>query len=104
MLEIAKKELVSPIDPLSNVLDRLGSQFIPEDILGPFLQFGDMLLELVELERFSVQPIVAPVQPNTVVIDIAGNIDRLVQALISLRLIEFKTVRLHTNILPKNAG
>lgn len=92
--EITKKEIVTLIDTLYNVLDRLSIQQLPEFIFRFFLELGDVLLQPVWGKTSPELSIVSPVKANNMVVNDAGNVNLLVNMFVSLVAIKPKLERL----------
>ena len=76
-------------------MNRLTTDHVPKAILRQLLKFRDMFHQLILVQTFASQLVVAPMQSNRMIPDNPRNIDLLMQVLILFRLVEFELVGFH---------
>ncbi len=64
-------------------------------VFGEFLQFGQMLHELIHIKGLTIQSVVPSVESNAVVVDDASKVDLSLKVPVSFMLIQLILVGLH---------
>lgn len=68
-------------------------------VFWQFLEFGDVLLELVDVQMLTIQPIVSFMKGYAMIEDLGCNENQPNQIPVPLRLIEFEFIRFHVSFL-----
>lgn len=96
-LKIAKEQLVSAVNALCNVLNRLRTNQLPMSIAGQLLELGQMLHQCVSMQVLAGQPVIAPMKRDAVVVNQARNVNLLMQMLILFCAVQLELVGLGQN-------
>lgn len=92
---VLKKQLITPIDTLANVLNGLTSNQIPKRVLGQLFQLGNVLLHIVHADILSGQLEVPPLKSNAVIPDDPADVNLVVQMLILFASVQLELERFH---------
>ena len=98
-LEVAKEQLIRLVDALHDVLNCLRAYHAPIAVSGQFLEFGEVLHQLVLIQAFASQLVVSAVQRNAMVVDQPCNVYLLVQVPILFCLVQLELVRFHSELI-----